>query len=164
MTERPITELLDELESLRTKTIDGSWKDFKEYSSLMISCMKALYDAAPHLLAELRRLREENGRLDATLNYQSNTLNEREETIDELIVAHNSRVGAFVYGPVPADPVILLAEIDRLRTQMQDTLNLLRTGTPPDSWGMTFEQWQVHKIHKAAGELSRALAHDKESE
>jgi len=50
----------------------------------------------------------------------------------------------------------LRAENAKMREQMQNTLNLLRTGSPPDAWGVTKKEWNTYKINTAAGELSRA--------
>ena len=48
-------------------------------------------------------------------------------------------------------------EIERLRTAISNTRDLLRTGAPPDSWGYPKKEWLDYKINRAEGELTRAL-------
>lgn len=42
-------------------------------------------------------------------------------------------------------------------SELQDVLDLLRTGTAPMSFGMTEADWVSHKCNKAAGMLSRII-------
>lgn len=50
-----------------------------------------------------------------------------------------------------------------IESKLQDVLDLLRTGTAPDAFGMTGTQWMFYKITKACGELQSILdeLHDK---
>lgn len=38
-------------------------------------------------------------------------------------------------------------------SKLQDILDLLRTGSAPDAFGMTEQQWLQHKVNKACAEL-----------
>lgn len=47
--------------------------------------------------------------------------------------------------------------IAELEEAILDARDLLRTGVAPDAFNMTPDEWNTHKINKAAGELTRAL-------
>lgn len=42
-------------------------------------------------------------------------------------------------------------------SKLQDVLDLLRTGSAPDAFGMTEQQWLQHKVNKACAELQAIL-------
>jgi hypothetical protein len=49
------------------------------------------------------------------------------------------------------------AEIEQIKEQVQETLDLLRTGCAPDAFNMDEKQWMSHKINRAANFLSAML-------
>lgn len=49
------------------------------------------------------------------------------------------------------------AEIAQIKEQVQETLDLLRTGCAPDAFNMDANQWNTHKINRAASFLSALL-------
>jgi hypothetical protein len=52
---------------------------------------------------------------------------------------------------------IAVAEVERLRAALEEIRDLARTGSMPNSYGYTEEQWNWYKINRIAGLASDAL-------
>jgi len=134
----------------------GAWKGLHDYETNQ--CPRNGQEAP------LGKLQE----WDNTVYQEDNTaelrakIAEQAATIARLTAANESMQedavqNTYAFGQMLHANKEQAAEIEQIKEQVQETLDLLRTGCAPDAFNMDEKQWMSHKINRAASFLSAML-------